>query len=204
MPTPLHPAIVHLPLVLAFLIPILAVVVAFLSKSRKWPASTWILVMVLQLGLTVSGYIALETGETDEVAVGKVVAKEYINEHEEAAEIFVGLTVLATVFSIAVYFLKQEVQFPLQMIVALIGVFAAYQAFRTGQMGGEIAYYHGGAAAHLKDHLPANRFLPTPDSLKAKPLDTSSTNESLQPDDNDYGNGDSTSESDDEGSKVED
>lgn len=202
--TPLHPAIVHFPLALSLLLPLLALATALLMRSKKWPASTWMVIMVLQVGLTVSGYVALETGETDEAKVGKVISKDYIHEHEEAAEIFVGLTVLAAVFSVVVYFLKQEIQFSLQVVVVLIGFIASYQGYRTGQMGGEITYYHGGAAAHTRDHLPANKFLPTPDSLKAQPLDTTNVNESLKADDNDYGNGDGTSEVEDESSKIED
>lgn len=202
--SPLHPAIVHFPIALAFLLPLMALATAILMRNKKWPATTWLGIVVLQIGLTVSGYVALETGETDEAKVGKVVSKEYIHEHEEAAEIFVGLTVLATVFSVVVYFLKQEFQFPLQVVVILIGLLASYQAYRTGEMGGQISYFHGGAAAHLRDHMPANSFLPTPDSLKAKPMDTSTPNESLKPDENDYGNGDNATETDDENSKVED
>ncbi len=48
MPDPLHPAIVHLPLGLAFLAPLLFLAVA-VAVAREWiPKRAWLAVVVLQ------------------------------------------------------------------------------------------------------------------------------------------------------------
>lgn len=199
---PLHPSIVHLPIVLTFIMPILVVAFAWMIKNNKMSPKGWILIMGLQLAVVITGYVSLETGETEEEAVSKVVSKDYIHEHEEAAEIFVGSTVLALVLSIAAFFIRKEIQFPVKLSIAVIGLVSSYLAYKTGQLGGELVYKHGAASAygHVEE---SNGLLPTPGMQTSEsPADE---NESLKTDDNDYGNdGEQTDSPDDDTTRQED
>src|SRR6476469_5199266 len=98
---PLHPSIVHIPIVLTFLMPVLILSFAWMIKTNKMAPKGWLLIVGLQLAVVISGYVSLETGENEEHTVEKVVSKDYIAAHEEAGEIFVGSAVLALVISIA-------------------------------------------------------------------------------------------------------
>jgi uncharacterized membrane protein len=191
MQTPLHPSIVHLPLALTFILPALVLVFALMIRRNKMAPQAWLIIIGLQLLTTVSGYVALETGEDEEHQVEKVVDKKIIHEHEERAEVFVGATVVALVVSVATFFLLKDIQFYLHLTIALISLITCFLAYRTGSSGGELVYRHGAASAYVKvENLEAQGLLPTPG------MDTSETptpveeNESLKTDDNDYGNAD--------------
>ena len=84
---PLHPAIVHLPLALTFLLPVLVLVFAWAIKAGKMSKEMWLVIIGLQVLVTATGYISLETGETDEEKVSVIVGKDVIHQHEEAAEV---------------------------------------------------------------------------------------------------------------------
>lgn len=205
MQVPFHPLIVHLPIALAIILPILILVFAFMIKTQKMSQQAWLVIIGLQIAATVSGYVALDSGEQEEHQVSKVLDKKLIHHHEESAEIFVGSTVLALVISIAAYFLRKEIQFYLQLGVALIAVVSCFLVYRTGSSGGELVYVYGAANAYKQiNTAPVSEgILPTPgQNTSESPMPT--VNESLKTDDNDYGNADDLSESEDEELKQED
>jgi uncharacterized membrane protein len=181
---PLHPFIVHLPLVISLLLPFLILAFALLIKGNKMDPKAWLIIVGLQLATTATGYIALETGETEEDAVEKIVDEHYIHEHEEAAEIFVGFSVVTLVLGVGAFFIRREFQFRLQLLVAVTSILLVWLGYRAGQLGGELVYRHGAARAYT-EMAPAG-LLPTPD------MNTSESeipvNESLKADESDYGN----------------
>lgn len=204
MQVPFHPIIVHFPIALTFILPLLILVFAFMIKSKKMPHQTWLIIIGLQLFTTATGYIALDSGENDEDAVEKVLDKKLIHEHEEAAEIFVGATVVALVLSVAAFFLKTEIQFIAQLVVCFVSLTSCYLAYNTGSLGGELVYVHGATNAYEKGSGGSSEgLLPTKmnTSESATPVDE---NESLKTDDNDYGNSDEIEQIEDEDSKQED
>ena len=206
MQVPFHAMIIHFPLALTFIMPLLILVFAFMLRSNKMSHKAWLIIIGLQIMTTVTGYIALDSGEDEEQMVEKVVNKKFIHEHEEAAEIFVGATVVALVLSIAAFFLKTELQFLAQMLVCLVSLISCYLAYNTGNLGGGLVYSHGAASAYVKgsplDSSGAG-LLPTRmnTSESATPVDE---NESLKTDENDYGVSDEIEEIEDEDSKQED
>jgi uncharacterized membrane protein len=182
---PLHPAVVHFPIAVTFLLPVLIVVFAMMIRANKMTPKGWLIIVGLQLAVVISGYVSLETGETEEHKVEKVISKSLIHEHEEAAEIFVGSTVIALVLSIAAFFIRKEIGFKLKLGIAVLTLISCYLAYRTGELGGELIYKHGGASAYGDE---TSGLLPTP-GLNTSESSTPE-NESLKPDDNDYGNAD--------------
>ncbi len=188
---PLHPAIVHLPLALTFILPILILVFAWAIRAGKMSKELWLVMIGLQILVTGSGYLALETGETDEEKVSAVVGKKIIHEHEESAEIFVGTTVIALVASVAVWFLQPAFQDKARFIVALVSLLPIFFAWQTGHLGGEIVYKHGGGSAHADFR---EVFRPEPTAIEPT---VETDNESLKADDNDY-SGESVIEDDED------
>ena len=196
---PLHPLIAYFPIVLTFILPVLVVVFAVLIKRNKLTPMGWLIILGLQLTTTVTGYISLETGETDGKAVSKVLEHKLIDQHEESAEIFVGSTVLALVMGIVVFFIRYEYQFSIRMIIALMGLVSCYLAWNTAQQGGALVYTHGAAEAFVKADAEADAdadedegmpvgILPTPGmNTSESPVSGEEDNDSLAPDENDYG-----------------
>jgi uncharacterized membrane protein len=191
MEAPLHPIIVHFPIALTFILPILILVFAYMIKTKKMSHLAWLVIIGLQVATTASGYIALETGENEEHAVEKVLDKKYIQAHEESAEIFVGFTVLALVLSVGTYFLRTELQFVAQLVICAVTLISAYFAYNTGSLGGELVYRHGAAEAYTHKETSLNEapqgILPTP-GMNTSESPMPEENESLNPDENDYGN----------------
>lgn len=204
MQVPLHPMIVHFPVAMTFILPFLVIVFAYMIKINKMTPKGWLIIVGLQLAVVITGYISLETGETEEHTVEKVVSKDLIHDHEEAAEIFVGSTVLALVLSIGVFFIRKEFQLPIKLGIALIGLVSCYLAYKTGALGGELVYKHGAASAYQTDDLSPQGILPTPGMNTSESQSPTDENESLKTDENDYGNADEVIDSPDEDSKQED
>lgn len=191
MQVPLHPMMVHLPMALAFIMPFMILIFGLMIKNRAMSPKSWMIIMGLQAVLVTSGYIALETGENEERAVEQVLAKSLISEHEEAAEIFVGSTVLVLALSIGVFFVRREIAFPVKIGITLISLVSCYLAYRTGVLGGELVYKHNAASAYiLSEDSEVNGLLPTPGMNTSESPMPVNENESLKPDDNDYGHSD--------------
>jgi uncharacterized membrane protein len=199
MQVPLHPMIVHFPMALTFILPILILVFAFMIRGNKMSPKSWLIIVGLELALVVTGYVALETGETEEEAVSKVVTKDYIHEHEEAAEIFVGSTVLSLVLSVGAFFTRKETGFAVKLGVAGLSLVSCFLAYRTGTLGGELTYIHGAAGVYSHDdEVKHSGILPSPDKATSESQTPVDENESLKTDENDYGNADEMSSGDDD------
>ena len=99
LPDPLHPAVVHLPIALALLVPLAALVGLLVIARGLTPGRAWAPVLLLQALLVGSAWLALETGENEEERVERVVAERHIEAHEEAAERFLLMAGLGLVAS---------------------------------------------------------------------------------------------------------
>ena len=170
---PLHPALVHLPLGLAFILPILVVAFAVMlwiqylrraraevptrveevvsvSPTRPGPRG-WLAIVLLQAMLVGAGLVAMNTGAREEDRVEGVVPERAIEQHEEYAEEFVwaaGLTLgLAT---LVLVFRRQPAALALVSATAIASVVVAALAIRVGRAGGELVYVHNAGAAYTK------------------------------------------------------
>ena len=90
---PLHPVVVHFPIVFVVLLPIAAIVAIFAIRRGAALRSAWLPVTGIAAALALSSWLAVETGEREEEIVEQVVAESAIHDHEESAEIFFPLTV---------------------------------------------------------------------------------------------------------------
>jgi hypothetical protein len=145
---PLHPAIVHVPLGLAFVMPLLAVALAVGVGARRLPRRAWWLAVGLQLIVLASGGAALETGEEDEDRAEARVGEAAVERHEHAAEAFVAGSVVATAVLGAAALVPAGVLASVAAIAApVVLAGTAWQAVVVGHAGGALVYGPGGAAS---------------------------------------------------------
>lgn len=146
---PLHPAIVHVPLGLAIVLPLIAAGFAWGIWTGRVRPGAWLAVIALQALLVGSGVIAMRTGEAEEDTVEAVVDKAMIHEHEERAEQFVWSAGATLALSIVVLVAGKPARARPLMVAAVVATVAvAGLAVRTGQAGGELVYVHGAASAY--------------------------------------------------------
>jgi hypothetical protein len=161
LPDPLHPALVHMPLALAVLIPLLALLAA-VAIARAWgDRSLWAGIVLLQVLFAGSGWIAAEAGEDEEEVVEEIVGHDLIHEHEEAAERLVWLAALAVPLA-AAGSLHGRVGAAARglHVVASLGILAA--AWSVGASGGALVYEHGAASAYTRPQAEEPEAGPTP------------------------------------------
>lgn len=147
---PLHPAVVHFPLVLAFLAPLVAVGALWAIRRGTRTRSAWAVPLALSAGLMGSAWFAVETGEDQEDRVEDVVAEEAIHEHEEAAERFLvlsGVLLLVSAGGLLGGTLGSASRY-VATIGTLVMIVAAVQ---VGDAGGRLVYEHGAAGAYTRD-----------------------------------------------------
>jgi uncharacterized membrane protein len=144
---PLHPIIVHFPIVLAFLLPI-SIVVALRSVGKGTTLRRgWAFPVIVAAALTASSFVASRTGEAEEERVERVVAEQAIETHEEAAERFLVLSGVLLAVSLA-GFLPRTVGQAARFVTTAgaLGVVAA--AIQVGHSGGTLVYREGAASAY--------------------------------------------------------
>jgi uncharacterized membrane protein len=146
---PLHPAVVHVPLGLAMVMPLIAAGFAWAIWTGRVRPRAWLAVVALQALLVGSGFVSMRLGEAEEDRVETVVEKAMIHEHEEYAEQFVyaaAATLLLGVLAVALR--KPSLTRPLVALALVATIAVAALAVRTGQAGGELVYVHGAASAY--------------------------------------------------------
>ena len=153
-----HPKLVHLPIGLSIVMPLIAISV-IVAWWRGWlPAKTWLIAIGLQAVLAGSAFVAAQSGEQEEERVEDVVSEHFIEEHEEAAEWFVrgsmGVLVLMVV-GVVVGRRRERAGFALAATSAVLTVAVLAMAYRAGEAGGRLVYKHGAAGAYSGPAAPS-------------------------------------------------
>ena len=150
---PLHPSIVHVPIALAVLMPVIAAGL-LIAWWRQWlPRRTMFVALVLQAVLVASSFIAMRTGEGEEERVEQVVASEAsIEAHEEAAEVFLWASMALLALFAAAAFVPRETAARAFASAAVIGTLVvAGLGYQVGRAGGKLVYQEGAASAYALD-----------------------------------------------------
>ncbi len=158
-----HPKVVHIPMALGVLMPLIAFGLA-LAWWRGWlPWRAWLVAVGLQAVLLVSGVVALRTGEAEEDRVERIVSESLIEAHEEAAEVFVwgSGAVLAMMLAAAAFGQKRS-GLPIAAVATLGTLVVLGLGYRTGQAGGSLVYEHGAAQAYGTSGAGDARTAPPP------------------------------------------
>ena len=147
LPDPLHPAVVHFPIVLMFLLPLAALGAWWRGRGNPTGRGSWMLTTALAGALTVSAWVAVQTGQQDEEGAERVVPETALEGHEEAAERFLLLS--AGVLLVAAAGLIPGRIGRAARVATTAGAIALVGAgIQVGHSGGELVYRHGAAAAH--------------------------------------------------------
>ncbi len=151
---PLHPIVVHFPIVLGSLLPLLAIGLWSAIKKWQWTPKVWALVSAVALIYTLSAVVAVQLGEADEEKVEKVISEKVIEEHEEAGELIPWLAGTLFLVSLGGFSVKYSKRAQLALIV--LSLVAVVPLINAGHTGGELVYEHGASIAHLPpDHKAA-------------------------------------------------
>ncbi len=147
MDLPLHPKIVHLPIALAVLLPLLSGGL-LLAIWRDWlHQRSWALVVAGQALLVGSGILAMRSGEDDEDRVERVVPHAVLEQHEEAAEQFVWAGGLLLGVALAPLLLRRRSTVLIAGAATCVGTLAVLGlGYQVGQQGGELVYRHNAGA----------------------------------------------------------
>ena len=144
---PLHPVVVHFPIVLAVLLPIFAVGALWAIRKGTTPRRAWSVPVVIAVALALSALAAVETGEVQDERVEQVVPEQPLEAHEEAAERFLtlstGLALLAAAGLVGGRVGGIARGLGTAGAVALVAL-AAY----VGHSGGRLVYEYGAASAY--------------------------------------------------------
>jgi uncharacterized membrane protein len=142
--TLLHPKIVHLPIALAVIIPLLVLAIWVVRSSGGFPKQVWWIVFGLQIMLAGSSFAAMETGEIDEDRAEQVVPESAIEKHEEAAEVFSWATLVGLPFLLGLgLFERRSVAHGLSAATLVVSIVVLVLGYQVGAAGGAIVYEHG-------------------------------------------------------------
>lgn len=148
LPEPIHPALVHFPIVFAVLLPVAAIAAIVAVRRGASARSAWWVPLLLAAALFGSAWLAVRTGEAQEEAVERVVAEAPLHDHEEAGEAFLWLSGLA-VLVFAAGLARGRLGQAGRLAAAAAAVALSVAGYRVGASGGELVYEHGAAQAYL-------------------------------------------------------
>jgi uncharacterized membrane protein len=158
MPDPLHPAVVHFPIVLLLMGAGVAVASAFVNRWNL----VWISAALLIMGAA-GAFVAGETGEDSREALGKLVGNinQLVEDHQEwaeqteiAAAITAMLAVMAAVGNTSAHptarkrkpfawLCRPRIHYTLRSFTAAAALLLCFFVYQTARLGGELVYDHG-------------------------------------------------------------
>lgn len=149
LPDPLHPVVVHLPLALAALFPLIVLGAIWAISRGAHARYVWAVPVIAVALLAGSAWVALETGENEEEVVEEVLASEEpLHEHEEAAETFLLLSGIVGVIGLG-GLTGGRTGSVARWLTAAGSVILVVSAVQVGSAGGDLVYEHGAAEAYV-------------------------------------------------------
>ncbi len=142
IPDPLHPAVVHFPIVLILVGAVLA------CAAVVWRRFALLAAICLVLGAA-GAVAAVETGhkeKRDEIAVPEGEGKRVLKKHEKDGEATRNLALGSAVLAGLAVFAGQRWPVAgraLAVLTAVVALLAAARVAETGRTGGELVYQYG-------------------------------------------------------------
>lgn len=147
LPDPIHPAIVHFPIVFSVLLPLMAVGALLLARRGTPIRTVWLGVVGGAALLAGSAWLAVETGEQQEEQVEDVLSEAPLDTHQDRATGFLYLaagTLVLTGAGLARGKIGQAGR--AAGTVAALALLPA--GYLVGHSGGELVYKYGAAQAY--------------------------------------------------------
>ena len=139
LPSPLHPAIVHFPIVFTILLPIVAAGALWSIRRGVRPARAWALPMLAAVALSLSAWLAVQTGEADEERAEDIVGEQVLHTHEEAAERFLLLSG-GVALLMAAGFLRGTPGKAGRLLASSAALALVLAGYQVGHSGGRMVY----------------------------------------------------------------
>ena len=136
---PLHPFIVHFPIAIGILMPMLVVGVGLGIKLLKWPHQTWWMIVFFQTVVVASSVIAVVSGEKEEERPGPPLNQEQLAVHEEAGETIPWTAGVALILSMAPLIMPKKMK-GLALLFLIVSLGIMIQLIYTGHSGGQLIY----------------------------------------------------------------
>lgn len=154
LPNPLHPAVVHFPIVLMLFLPVVAFATLWAIRRGANTRRAWAIPLGVAGLLTLSSWVSVETGEQQSERVERVVPDQPMESHEEFAEVFFMVSggVLAVA---AAGMLNGRIGRSARVIATLGAVGLAAAGIPVGHSGGQLVYKHGAAGAYAQPNSTA-------------------------------------------------
>ena len=160
LPNPLHPAIVHFPIVLVFLLPISAAVALWTIRKGSRASRAWMVPLAIAAALSLSSWLAVETGENQDERVERVLQEQPLDTHEEAAEAFLTGSLVVLVVT-AGGLVRGRIGAISRFAASLGAVALVAGGAYVGHTGGQLVYKYGAASAYA-----------TPSGIPVGPVET--------------------------------
>lgn len=163
VPDPLHPAVVHFPIVLLLLGAAVAILAAFWRKNHL-PALAALLLVLGALG----AWAAVQSGESDGglLESGAPQREALVEAHETWAKRTLGISIVAAAAAAASVVAGRwpRLARAVAAVAAVASAAAAYSVYETGHRGGALVYRHGaGVQVAAADAAASVRLSPGPD-----------------------------------------
>ncbi len=141
---PLHPVVVHFPIVLSVIVLVLSLIFIISFYRYGFRRSFWIILVSMQFGMLASSVVSVKLGEKDEERVENSANESVLHDHEEWGEKIPIVAFVAMVLSLLPFFLKKRSILLVSLYCLLACVQLAF-VFKAGHTGGRLVY-EGGAA----------------------------------------------------------
>ena len=152
---PLHPLIVHIPLVLAGLVPIVAGFLAWQAWRGRAGRKSWLVALALQAVIVIGALVAVDTGGDEAGTARKVVPREAIRDHAQAADWFEYATFATLVPLAAAALLREPKQAAIAgAVAAVLALVMVAIGIRVGHLGGKVVFEHDAPAAYKSPAPP--------------------------------------------------
>ena len=154
LPDPLHPAIVHFPVVLSVLIPLVAAGALWAIKRGASPKRAWGVTTAVAAVLALSAWAAVQTGEQQGERVEDAVGEVRVEHHAEAGETL--LFTSAGLLAVIALGLMPGTTGRVARYAGAVGTLAVVAvAYQVGSSGGELVYKYNAAAVYASDSTGA-------------------------------------------------
>ncbi|HKK28529.1 MAG TPA: hypothetical protein VKB18_10635 [Gemmatimonadota bacterium] len=147
LPDPLHPAIVHFPIVLMVALPLIAIAGLVAIRRGIEPVRAWSVVVAFGIFLFAASWLAVYTGGQQEDVVEEVVPEATIHTHEEAGERFRILAGLGAAI-LGLGLLPGRIGAGGRVLGLLATGGLVFAGWQVGSSGGDLVYEYDAASAY--------------------------------------------------------
>jgi uncharacterized membrane protein len=143
LPNPMHPAVVHFPVVLAFLLPLFAIGAIWTIRRGTRARAAWSIPLAVAVGLAAS------SGEGQSERVERVISEQRVESHEEMAEAFMAAS-MVLVATAAAGMIGGVVGKTARVVSVAGALVLVAGAAKVGHSGGQLVYKYGAARAYAR------------------------------------------------------